>query len=269
MSDKYQGSPGHAMVSTLLAALRTDTKTVRDENGDERLIVPEGYQIVDIDQWKPPPHIIATRTFHDGNSLAAYVNKFKYAGSLLIGDVDAPSLSVMIDYHDSPAIRGPTAHKAVWPMALAPEYLTWVNFSVKLHPQEDFVRHIEENFSEIVTPDSADLLELCRDFSALQEVNFKSSIRLQNGDREFGFSTKTHTDDKITVPNKLRLRFPIFNGEEAVEVEAFFRHRMSGGGLMLGYEMHRLEDVARGAFQLTCTRVADECGLPALFGKAL
>lgn len=71
------------------------------------------------------------------------------------------------------------------------------------------------------------------------------------------------------VPEQIKLRIPLFYGEEPLDVVLLFRYRMKEGGLQLGYEFHRLKPVLDAAFRSAAVRVAEASGLPAHFGSAL
>lgn len=262
-------------LSVLINALRAVNTPVKLKDGREVILVPDGYE-PHVQPVAPPiaERIIAARLFHDGNSLAAYVNRFRQPSTTMIADIAATAITVAIDYHDhnrdtagGGPVVGAVNHLARWELSKSQEFAAWSAFEGKLHAQEDFIRFLEENAMDVVLPDPAKLLDLCRDFEAIETVNFKASKRLDNGDREFVYSKSTGTAERISVPSKLTLSMPIFYGEQPIQIEALFRYRMREGGLQLGYEFHRIKPVVEAAFRSAAVRVADETGLPALFGK--
>ena len=238
------------------------------------LIAPPGFTVKDITTPEVPERVITTRHFHDGNSLAAYAKRFDAGTSLLLADVTSSTITIVLDYHgqesswDIEGAVGACDHKAIWRMQHSQEFGAWCEFEGKLHPQDEFIRFLEENVMDVYQPDSARLLDLARDFEAIKTVNFKSSKRLQSGDREFVYAEQTGTTDRIAVPEKLLLKLPLYYGEEAQDVTALFRYRMNEGGLKLGYEFHRLKPVMDAAFRAAAVRVAEEAGLPLLLGSA-
>ncbi len=255
-------------IRPLIDALRIVPPVSKLKDGREVLLVPDGYKAEFMPVAPPlPERVIARRAFHDGDSLAAYVNRFKGPESLLIADVDARTISVALDYHRDPVEPAAVAHVASWEMQCSQEYRQWESFEGKLHEQAEFIRFLEENVMDVHLPDPAKLLDLCRDFEAIKTVNFKASRRLDNGDREFTYAESTGTADRIAVPQKLVINIPIFHREESQELHALFRYRMREGGLQLGYEFHRLKHVFDAAFRVAAVRVAESCGLPAHFGK--
>ncbi|WP_287994217.1 DUF2303 family protein [Acidiphilium sp.] len=237
------------------------------------LVAPPGYTAKDVTTPAVPERVITTRQFHDGNSLAAYAKSYDASRSLLLADSSTSTITIILDYHGhaetwTDGNVGACDHKAVWRMQHSQEYEAWASFEGKLHPQEEFIRFLEENVMDVYFPDPARLLDLARDFEAIKTVNFKSSKRLQSGDREFTYAETTGTTDRISVPEKLHLKFPLYYGEEEQDVTALFRYRMNEGGLKLGYQFHRLKPVMDGAFRAAAVRVAEAAGLPLLLGAA-
>lgn len=254
-------------VQKLLDAIRANAAPTRLRDGREVILVPQGYNVKEVAVAPIADRVIAKRRFHDGNSLAAYVNRFKAPETILVADINQRAVSVALDYHGEAV--GPVDHTATWVMQHSQEFEQWSRFEGKLHEQAEFVRFLEENALDVVSPEPAKLLDLCRDFEAIKTVQFKASKRLDNGDREFTYAESTGTSDRIAVPQKLTLSMPIFYGEPAIEVTALFRYRMKEGGLQLGYEFHRIKPVIDAAFRLASARVAEEAGLPAHFGDAI
>lgn len=263
-------------IDRLINALRATNVPAELKDGREVILAPEGYT-PHIQPVAPslPERVIARRSFVDGDSLAAYVRRYANSDSLLIADIKGPRVTVALDYHpatsnragDSPGV-GAVDHIAQWTMERSEELTAWGSFEGKLHDQETFIRFLEENVLDVISPDPAKLLDLCRDFEAIKTVNFKSSKRLQNGDREFVYAETTGTADRISVPERIVLNIPLFYGEEPLEVVLLFRYRMKEGGLQLGYEFHRLKPVLDAAFRSAAVRVAETVGLPVHFGQA-
>lgn len=254
-------------ISKLIDAIRSNAAPTRLRDGREVILVPDGYHVKEVAVGPVADRVIAKRQFHDGNSLAAYVNRFKTPDTILVADINSRCISVAIDYHGEAV--GPVDHVATWTMLPSQEYEAWSKFEGRLHEQADFIRFMEENSLDVILPDPAKLLDLCRDFEAIKTVNFKASKRLDNGDREFTYAESTGTSDKIAVPQKLTLSMPIFYGEEAIEVVALFRYRMNDGGLKLGYEFHRIQPVIDASFRVAAARVAEAAGLSVHFGSAI
>ena len=264
------------------ARQQADVKTLA--NGSEVIVTPEGSQV---HKLSTPPHaalptrLVARRVFHDGDSFARYVGRYKQAGSQLIADIDAGKVVAVLDYPDDsqakfealeagelPAPIPSREHVAEWPVRHSEAFDAWSAINCKLIAQADFLRFLEENVGEVVKPDPARILELVKDFSAVKTDRFESSKRLQNGDASLVYVTETNVKQGLEVPQKLTLRMPIYHGEEEIEFDAWFRYRVGNGALFLGIEFHRIVPVKQAAFRAAVARTFDTAGLDAFYGVA-
>ena len=154
----------------------------------------------------------------DRASLSAYANRFSGPASILIADYDAGTISARLDWHGDnqrdPEEVGPDAHSVTLKLRLSEEFQRWNEIEGKLQDQEDFARFLEENSSDIYAPDPATMIEISRDFEATVGQTYKSSLRLDNGDRRMVFESETKVTRDVIIPEKFRLSIPIYNGEE-------------------------------------------------------
>lgn len=229
--------------------------------GDEFVIDSDGH-----------PHYVfenkeVKRIFDDAESLSEYVNRFKDSRAVLIADQDRAKVGVILDYRSDLADNLSAKRFAALQLRYSEEFEVWNQWQGTLHEQEDFMVFLEENGQDITRPDSADLLDVVRDFHAVKTIVFKSSKRLDNGDRSFTYQDETDQKGEMTLPSELILNMPIYEGEPATELIAKFRYRMDGGRLRLGYDWHRIEPTKKAAFGVAANRVAEATGLTALYGR--
>lgn len=266
-------------VPAIIAAARAGQalQVFKTVDGKEVTLVPEGFNVETISEPVNddlPRRMKARRTFHEGESFGLYVQKYKTPGSQLIANIDANSLTAIIDYPDRAEVDNPDdgipnrEHVATWPVPLSEEFKVWNAFQGKMHGQTAFLEFLEENVSEIHNPDPATILELVKDFDAIQTVKFASKKRLDNGDFSLQYSSETNLKNGISIPKKLTLEMPIYLGEERVTFDAFFRTRIEEGQLALGLAFHRIVPVKIAAFRQAVTRVAEIAGLDPQYGSA-
>ncbi len=267
-------------VSAIIAAARAGQalQVFATEGGHEVALVPDGFSIKTLSEPVNddlPRRMKAKRTFHEGDSFGRYVHDYKTSGSQLIADVGAGSLTAILDYPDTAAVDNPEdgipnrEHVAVWPVPFSEEFKAWNAFQGKMYPQGAFLEFLEENLSEIVLPDPASILELVRDFDAIQTVKFASKKRLDNGDSSLQYMTETNVKSGISIPKKITLEMPIYLGEQPVKFDAWFRTRIEEGQLALGIAFHRIQPVKIAAFRLAVTRIAEIAGLDPQYGADL
>ncbi|WP_290494474.1 DUF2303 family protein [Hyphomonas sp. UBA4494] len=256
-------------IEQIIEALRGNIH-LHARDGRDLVVAPEGYKVHEIpvgrDEYPMPTIIEASRHFDDGDSLTAYANRFTDPDKLLLADLNDLRVTIYIDYHGDDTPRR-ADHRARWEMRWSEEFAVWKKHDGTLQGQDEFVRFLEEYAGDIIKPDAADILELCKDFEAQKSVEFTSSVRLDNGDRKLNYVSETGHKSGIDVPTAFVIRVPIFYGEEPQDLTCKFRWRIHEGTLRLGYELHRVQPVIDAAFRLAVVRVAEAAGVQALYGR--
>lgn len=265
-------------VPAIIAAARAGQtlQVFKTAEGDEVALVPDGFSIETVSQkvnGDLPKRMKARREFHEGESFGRYVHAYKTAGSQLVANVEGNSLTALLDYPDRAEVDNAgdgipnREHVAVWPVPLSEEFKVWSAFQGKMWPQAQFLEFLEENVSEIHFPDPATILELVKDFDAIQTVKFASKKRLDNGDFSLQYSSDTQVKGGVNIPKKLTLSMPIYLGEDVVPFDAWFRTKIENGQLSLGLAFHRIVPVKLAAFRQAVTRVAEIAGLDPQYGS--
>ena len=259
-----------------LTAERLAEPVVKTEDGREFAILPPDYRLQDVtSKYRLPPRIIQGVTVDDAQSLITYANRFSDTGSVLIADIDKLAIAAHLDWHmhnDASEDLGPLApracsHRAILQLRESEEFKRWNGMQGELLKQMEFAEFLDENASDIVDPEPSVMIEIARDLEATQGVSFKSSTRLQTGERSLHYETETHTKGDIKVPTQFTLEIPLFAGEEPVPITASFRFRPRPDGLMLGFVWRRVEYRRQAEFQLIANRVSEATGLPVAFGR--
>lgn len=257
-----------------LDAVRLNEPVIAADGGRQLAFVPSGMSLQDISN---PERLNAFATgtvrLDEKHSLINYLKRFALSGTILIADFDALSITAAIDYHEAsedmnaPGAVGADRHKAVFSLRPSEEWSRWDKFEGELHPQAEFAAFLEENAVDILEPEAASMIEISRDLEATQGVVFKSSTRLENGDRSFVYENETHVKGDVQVPRHFTLGIPLYQGEGPVELEAALRFRVSGGGLFLGFEWRRVQYQRLAYFRSIATEVVEETGVPVYFGR--
>lgn len=242
-------------------------------DGREFAFVPRDWELKDITSLERlPASIHQSITLDNANSLITYANRFSDARSIIIADIDNLAISARLDWHnsnqgDNELKPQPVKHMAILRLRESEEFKRWNEMQNKMHDQMVFAEFLDENASDIIDPDPADMIEIARELEATQGVAFKAATRLQTGERSIRYETETHVKGELKVPTKFRLSIPIFQGEEPAELEASFRFRPSAEGLKLGFVWRRVEYRRQADFAQIATRVSEETGLPQMFGR--
>ncbi|WP_300009756.1 DUF2303 family protein [uncultured Roseobacter sp.] len=253
---------------------RLSHPTIEGERGKRWAFVPDGYQLQDIgDKYRLPPHVVQSIRLDDRESLTSYVNRFSSSNSVIVANFDAMGIGAVLDWHphndmDEFGTSGANEHRATLKLLMSEEFKRWNEFEGTFHSQAEFAAFLEENAVDITDPEPGVMIEISRDLEANTQVGFKSSTRLENGDRKFTYETDTRVENDVVVPREFQLTIPLYNGEEPVELRAAFRFRPQADGLKLGFEWRRVEYQRRAYFQQIATQIADDTGLPVFFGDA-
>lgn len=257
-----------------LTAARLSAPVVTGPDQRQYAVIPPDFVLQELkDRFELPPRAAARVTVDERASLSAYANRFSTPDSVIIADFDALTVAVHLDWHPdntSPSHlhSGPGLHSVTLKLRPSEEFDRWNKMQGKLHSQEDFARFLEENSVDITWPEATTMIEISRDLEATVGQTYKSSIRLDNGDRAMRFETEAKVTNNVTIPDKFTLSIPIYNGEAPSDLTAKFRWKANGGGgLLMGFEWHRVEYQRRAHFAAIAAQAAEETGLPVFIGR--
>lgn len=202
----------------------------RESNGVPYVLVPESAQVVSIEQLLPAPvRRRATVTCDELDSFTLYVNEFGEEGHTRIfaGRPESPSLLAILDYHgvDADEARW-NEHRATFAPRPTEEWKRWCSIANQRISQADFARFLEDNILNVMEPDGASLLEIAHSLNAKKDVEFHSTVNLNNGTSALRYvetMTTTGGNGEVVVPNALVLGLPIYQGGENYKVNARLR----------------------------------------------
>lgn len=270
--EPLEARPESALNAAIRAAALREP-VIEGPHGARKLLVPDGFRVEDFrDPHAFPPYAIGKITVDDAESLIRYVNRFQDARSILVADYDHLAVDAVLDYHaandeDMPLHPGPGRHVATLALRESEEFKRWAEMEGALHDQMAFAEFLDENANDISDPEPADFIEIARELEATQGVNFKSSTRLQTGERSLVYETETQVRGEMKVPTTFTLAIPLFQGEEPSPIQASFRFRPSPQGLKLGFVWRRVEYRRQAQFSLIAHRVSEATGRPVMFGR--
>lgn len=262
-----------AALDVALDAARLASPVVTGPDGRLYAALPKTHALTELDDRRElPPWPTEALVFDDQASQIAYVNRFSDERSVLIADFSALTVTARLDWHphnENVAFHtaSPDCHSATLKLLESEEFSRWNAAAGKMHDQAEFARFLEENSTDIGNPDPAVMIEIARDFEATAGSTYKSSVRLDNGDRRLTFETDTRAREDMVIPQKFDLMIPVFNGEAAEALTCLFRWRASNGTVQLGFVWHRLEYQRRARFRQIAFAVAEGTGLPVFMGR--
>jgi hypothetical protein len=258
----------NCLVTALEHAQRLNTPARPPDGwvGQPVLMVPRGWEAEKIYGWEPSlaDRIRQKVDLLDERSFGEYFTRFCVEPSLLFAlpDEVGVTFTAVFDYHER-AQPGSCKHLATFMPRRSVEWTRWSAVNGKAMSQLDFAQFLENNTCDVVNPAGADLRAIVNAF----EVD--GVIVFQNGSVKFAFCNEQKAKaGELEVPEIFELRFPLWDGEEPVELQARLRYRLSqDGGLKLWFELINPHLVIRDGIQLLIARVTKSTGRPVLLGK--
>lgn len=217
------------------------------------ILVPSGYQLQTLEQHLPAPlHARASVRMDDAASFVDYVNRYKRPDTVVFADLAGRKFEAVIDYHapDQPMWG---THRVTLACNVTLDWDAWTKNSGQQKSQVDFARWIEDHLPNIAEPAGMDLLQMASTLEAKKDVQFKSSIRLSDGQHQVRYEeTITGASGSqvgaFNIPNEFVLGLEPFQGVGLKRVDARFRYRINQSELKLWFELVRAQDVLEKAF---------------------
>lgn len=255
----------YASVSELIAAGRSVGTPVNLPGHQPGVIIPETYKFQAIPFADPTPllpYIKQSTQLSDSESFISYVKRFKTKDTVVFAtlpqrqDGAGAEFRAVFDYHvggkgdDQKAAY--CAHQAFFPCPLSTNWNTWFTASGKGMSQDAFVNFVEANTPDIVSPESAVLMEMAINFESKTEVEFLSKINRVTGARTLTFNEtvsngNAKTAGTITVPDQLKLKLPVFEGGKHFDAVTRLEWKPSNGKLVVTIHLLRPQDIIRTA----------------------
>lgn len=213
-------------------------------------------------------------TFYEALSFSRFVKRFRNSTSVIFADAyfagtpTGPRFTAVLDYHPD----GPEQNTAQWdlfraylPLRHTPAWTTWAGVNGKAMEQAVFAQHLEDNLPNIAEPSGALLVEIARTLEATTDVSWQSHIRADNGAHRFAFletinGSAATKDGKIEIPAEFTLVLQPFEGSKEYAVKARLRYRLAQGSVKLWFDIVRLQDVLKEAFNDELLKIQTEVG---------
>lgn len=273
MVNQLDAVTGGNFAETLIEAGKKIGLTDLRSIGDTPVAVLEMDQRVDsLERWLPAPtRIRESITLTEVRSFIDYWQAFANDSSVIFADIENKRFRAVFDYH-TPAAPAWGEHSATLLCRLSTEWKAWSEKNQKPFDQAGFAEFIEMNALDIVSPDSAEMVQIALTLQAKTNIEFKSGIRLQNGQVQLGYQETINgtagENGQLQIPEKFELGIRVFQGGEKYKVEAFLRYRIRDGKLTFFYQLIRPERILEDAFELVKKQIAEGCTDSALFATS-
>ena len=266
--------PSDADMAHVLAAGSALGSPMADpDGGGIYTVVPAGYKLEDLERFLLAP--VRQRgdvTCETVDALIDYYKRFcDEEASLVFARCEDFHVVGVLDWHKPGDKAGFGEHRVVYEAPRSDEWKIWTEADGTAMSQFDFATFIEDNVKDIREPAGADVLEVARNLEAKKRVDFKSGIRLADGQRQFTYKEEingTTRDGQMEVPEQFILGIPVFRGGVLYRVTARLRYRIESGNLRLWYDLLNPHVVARDAFAAIVTKVDEAVPTAVLMAKA-
>lgn len=237
--------------------------------GIPAVILPEGYELHMLEQTlAAPARKRGTTTLNDAESFVAVVNDQKSDHTRLFSTINPPTFTAVFNHIG--AGPGWGDHRARYNAPLSPEWKAWTGMDGAHKSQVELAQFIENNLVDVVTPDGATLLEICRTLEAKKKVNFASAIRLSDGSHQFTYEEDVQGSaqkGQLKVPEEFVIGIPVFENGAKWQLSVRLRFRIADGGrLTLWIELIRPHKTIEAAVAELRKQIADETKLSIING---
>lgn len=253
----------------------TDRNQVLCIEGTPVLITSTHSKAVILNEMREDPqHLERSPTLTTPQAFIDYVNEFCTDSSAIFIDSESGVIEAILDYHHSPESPRNCKHKARYHLPQTPEWNEWITQNGKLMSQTCFALFVEKMAPEIVSPSSAEMLEIALTLSAKTNIDFRSAKRLENGQTQIHYSenidARAGQNGQLEIPEKITAAIKVFKGDrETYAVDARLRYRVKDGELMFMYDLIRPERIYEDAIETIAKTVKAQAKTPRIYqGKS-
>jgi uncharacterized protein YfdQ (DUF2303 family) len=253
-----------SVIAELAEQADTEARVAIDE-GEIYLVRGERGElhVIDTDQYAAAPrHTTASRVVTDAASFVAYVNRHKIPGTEIYAHTNTSTVVAVIDSHEgTDSLPGWQKHTLRLTLEKSKPWLAWERVDGKYLEQEDFANFLDDQWSDVIDPAPAVLVDIATTFHAKTNVDFAGAVRLDSGDVKLSFEEKTTAKagqkGDIEIPKKIQLALRPYVGGPIYSIWAHFRYRLRGGQVLLGFKLERPENVLDAAFADIVTEIRE------------
>lgn len=218
-------------------------------NAAETALVPEGYEVVDLEKFHDRPRrIVQNPNLQSMESLLEYISKHRNDHSVIFFDEDRMQAKFIANYHNMAANEPAWCdHTASYQAKLDERWAAWTKQDMNPMDQIELAMFIERRVKDFDQPTGTEMLELATSFQLKKKVTYSKGVNLGNGDIQFTYNSTDQGSGTVTVPEEFTLGVPVFKNSDFYKVQAKFRYRLKDEQVIFQYELMNLEDIKRDA----------------------
>lgn len=246
-----------------IARLVTEGLAAKSVTGGntEFIVIPDGHQVKSLAEFKynehaaAPERIKQTVNVVDAVSFIEYHKLFSDSNTRIFADESGLNVLAVLDYHGAGGneVGGARwgSHKLNLALVFSPEWDLWSRQNNQKMEQMAFAEFLEQNARDIVEPAAAAVIDTARELEGKTEATFGASARTQSGAHSITYNETTTAkvgNNKVEVPDKFKIRVPVFFGGDKVDIEALLRYRVEGGKVKFFFTLIRPKEAVHAAF---------------------
>lgn len=247
-----------------LAKLVPRPEVVDIGNGERRVLGTNGSlsHIIPAEQLDtaPYPHRVKQSVVvRDADSFIRYWTLYRDENTRVFADRDKQHIVAVLDYHRAQENARWGSHKLTLALRFSEEWQTWAGKNGAKMPQMEFAEFLEDNALDVVEPSGASMVELASTMQAKSDVEFESAGNLQNGQVQLTYREElkgSWSNKNMEIPRKFKILVPVYDGQQAVSVDARIRYRLAASKVTFWYQLHYKERLERQAFSAIVDQLA-------------
>lgn len=219
-----------------------------EHDGIPIIVIPNNMKIEALtdmvdDRREKPHQLKQTVTTLSSESFIEYFNRFASEHSTVFVDTEDGVFVGVLDYHQGQNRADWKRHKVVYSCPQTQEWKDWIIENNASMTQTEFALFIEDHMNQVTQPNGSELLKIATTLKAKSEVDFKSNIRLDNGEVQFTYNEVINgaagEQGQFSIPEEFTLAIkPLQNGAP-YELKARFRYRKTPNGLKMWYTLQQ------------------------------
>lgn len=226
-------------------------------------LVPEGYKLEDLERFKyAPRRTQQVIQLKNANDFVEYIKRFAVGGTTLFADLENTKFTAIMDFPNDSNETAWGDHKALYSCPLSRSWKIWEQADGKQMDQQSFAKFIEDNLPDIVDPNGSDILSIAQTLEAKKKVDFKSGVKLSNGEVQLTYNEEirgTANNGTLNIPDTFTLGIQVFEGGDTYKLEARLRYRIpESGQLVMWFDLLRPDRLLDDAFNTLSEFISSE-----------
>lgn len=254
---------------TILDAGRASGEPIKLGDSEPAVIIPNDYRAVSLEHLlEYPVRKRGVIFFQEVESFTRYVTKHKDGdATIILLPVGNTTATAIFDHH-APDFAGWAQHRAVYTPVETEAWKAWSKNNKAWFSQLKFAEFLEERAADVVDPPSADFKQMALTLEATRDVEFKSALRLENGDVQIGYKQNTTAKSgQMDFPTEFVIRLQALSGQPPVTVQAFLRHRLEEGKISFKYELRLLDAIMEEMREDIRAQIVKDTGIEPFAGN--